>query len=131
MERVPFEFYATEYKGKLPQDSYEQMYCLAEGTLQGITNGRAALVEGPRDKRAVCMALCALTDLHYRQAQDGGRHIIQEAVGRHSVRYAESKNAVGGRARDVVRPYLYGVHALGVPLLYRGASCMDWQEKRD
>lgn len=110
-----YEFYASEYGGKLSQDEFVRLQGRASAFLSTLTLGRSdsnALLSW--QKRLVQMAVCAVADAIY-EAENGGQ-IVSESNDGISVSYAARVQQTDEkRLYDVAAQYL-----ASTGLLYRG-----------
>ena len=110
-----YEFYASEYGGKLSQDEFVRLQGRASAFLSTLTLGRSdsdALL--PWQKRLVQMALCAVIDAAF-DTENGGQ-IVSESNDGISVSYAAKVQQT-----DEKRLYAAAEQYLAATgLLYRG-----------
>nr|DAQ38471.1 MAG TPA: Head Tail Connector Protein [Caudoviricetes sp.] len=114
---INYEFYKTNWGGKVPETNFNQLNIKATSIIDFYTFNRVKELETINDN--IKYAICELIDGLYRLEGTEGKEVASEKVGTYSVTYAinnkEGIDHVKKKQRDIVAKYLGHTG-----LMYRG-----------
>ena len=106
---VDYEFYITQYYGKLEQDDFSRAIIRASAHVRKITFGRAdEYTEDDSVKFATC-AICDVIAAHEKRLQiHNGMDVISENTDRYTVAYAQERSS-GESLEELLNRKIYQV----------------------
>lgn len=114
---VDYEFYKTEWHGKLAQEDFDKLELQARIVVDLYTLNRIKELEVISEK--VKYAVCELIDYMSKLEENDGKEIASETVDKYSVTYVTSndKDTVKAKQKDIIKKWL--AHT---GLMYRGIT---------
>ncbi len=100
-----YTYYKDTYKGGMPEEDFNRLSRQASAYIENITFGRSEKSYPVNMQNKIKDACCAVSDVLYKNENDGGE-VISQSVGSWSKQYANSGKTLDQKLYNAAEMYL-------------------------